>query len=260
MLKLMLVDDESIIRDGILDMIEQEKSAFTHIVTASDGREALDKMEYFLPDLLITDIEMPEMDGLELIREARKKQVTHVIILSGYDLFEYAQQAVRLHVEDYLLKPVHQAELGRLLKSMAVDLLERKREEAGPQIRSESSPPARPNNEYIRLLKEYVENNYAQDLSLSSAAEYLGLHPSYMGQLLKKETGTTFVQYLTQLRMTKAKELLTQARQLPLATVAKCVGYENHRHFYKVFKQQCGVTPGEYRERQAGGIASSSPE
>jgi len=249
MLKLMLVDDEPIIRDGILDMIEQEKSAFTHIVTASDGKEALEKMEYFLPDLLITDIEMPEMDGLELIVEARKKQVTHVIILSGYDVFEYAQQAVRLHVVDYLLKPVHQAELGRLLKSMAVELLEHKRGDERPSSDRSHGDKGRTANDHIRLLQDYVETNYAQDLSLPVAAEFLGLHPSYMGQLLKKETGLTFVQYLTQLRITKAKELLVQVRQLSLSTVAKCVGYENSRHFYKVFKQQLGITPGEYRDR-----------
>ncbi len=246
MLKLMIVDDEPIILDGIRGMIEQEKTPFTKIVTAYDGIEALEKMEYFQPDLIITDIQMPEMDGLELIRQAQKRNVSRFIILSGYDVFEYARKAIQLHVVEYLLKPVNQQELADLLKKLAIELMEERQSRSGAEM--EQDQQSTPFNENVKMLKDFINNNYMKDISLSDVAEYLNLHPSYVGQIFKKETGDTFVNYINNLRIDKAKELLVGMPNTSLEKIARCVGYENRRTFYKVFRRYVGQTPGQYRE------------
>lgn len=249
MLKLMIVDDEPIILDGIRGMIEQEKTPFTKIMTAYDGIEALEKMEYFQPDLMITDIQMPEMDGLELIRQAQKRKVSRFIILSGYDVFEYARKAIKLNVVEYLLKPVNQQELAELLKKLAIELIEEKKLRSGAEL--ELDQQSAPLNENVKMLKDYISNNYMKDISLADVAEYLNLHPSYVGQIFKKETGDTFLHYINHLRIEKAKELLIEMNNISLEKIAKCVGYDNRRTFYKVFRRYVGQTPGQYREQRS---------
>lgn len=249
MLKLMIVDDEPIILSGIRDMVEQANTAFTRIATACDGTEALDMMAYFRPDLIITDIQMPEMDGLSFIRKAKVKNVTRFIILSGYDVFDYAQDAIRLQVAEYMLKPIDERQLIELLKRMALEIIGQQHNIASTISEKELDVEQNSINEHVKMLKDYIHNNFMKDISLSDAAAYLNLHPAYTGQLFKKETGDSFVHYINQCRIDKAKELLAGRNQVALEKIAACVGFENRRTFYKVFRKYVGQTPGEYRER-----------
>ncbi|MBB3125429.1 two-component system response regulator YesN [Paenibacillus rhizosphaerae] len=245
MLNLMIIDDEPIILAGIRDMVEQEKTPFTRISVAFDGVEALEQMAYFRPDLVITDIHMPEMDGLAFIREAHKKNVRRFIILTGHDKFEYAREALRLKVVEYLLKPINQSELSSLLKSMATDIVTDKNKERDEEA---DKGPAWYSNEKMRMLADYVHANYGRDISIADAATWLNLNPAYAGQLFKKETGKSFISYLRCVRMEKAKALLLDMREMSMDHIACCVGYENSRTFYKVFREHVGQTPGEYRD------------
>ncbi|NMO94909.1 response regulator transcription factor [Paenibacillus lemnae] len=250
MLRLMIVDDEPIIQEGIRDMIEEENTPFGKILLADDGIDALEKIDYFKPDLIITDIRMPGMDGLEFIRQAQLKKVKRFVILTGHDVFEYARKAIQLQVVDYLLKPVNQQELAELLKRAALMLMEEQqhRVQSAPDVPVNSS-----RNENIPLMKAYIEMNYMKNISMPDIAEQLNLHPSYAGHLFKKETGNSFVRYLNQVRVDKAKQLLESTQNMPLDKIAKCVGYDNSRTFYKVFRQMAGVTPGEYRKSASQG-------
>src|SRR5690554_5568659 len=122
-MKLMIVDDEPYILKGLSSIIRNLDTPFNSIMEALDGIEALEKMEDFKPDLLITDISMPEMDGFELIRQAREKDFcSKFIILTGYNEFEYAQKAIRFQVIDYLLKPISKKELFELLCRIAGEI------------------------------------------------------------------------------------------------------------------------------------------
>ncbi|MDG0791531.1 response regulator [Cohnella ginsengisoli] len=189
MLRLLIVDDEPIILSGIRDMVEQANTAFTKIVTAGDGVEALEKMDYFMPDLIITDIQMPEMHGLDFISLARERGVNRFIVLSGYDMFEYARRAIQLQVVEYMLKPVDEKELIELLKRIAIEVLERQekiqREKARPPG-ARSAIEEAPYSEHVQMLQKYIASNYRRDISLTDAAAYLGLHPVYIGKLYKK--------------------------------------------------------------------------
>lgn len=250
MLNVMIVDDEAVILNGLRHMITAEKTLFTHIECACDGFEALELMEHFHPDLLITDIQMPEMDGLELIRQAKQRNVRHTVILSGYDLFEYAREAIRLKVAEYLLKPIDREELARLLRQKAAEIMQEKSAPAASAKRMlpQEDEGGRQGDSTIGRFKEFIRSHYRQDISLEEVAGHLSLHPNYVCNLLKKEAGLTFVHFLHHTRIEKAKEIMISHPQLPLEKVASAVGYMNPRHFFKVFKQHTGQTPGSYRE------------
>lgn len=253
MLKLLIVDDEPVIRNGLSHMIRSEGGLEIEIRTAADGIEALHVLDDFHPDLLITDIQMPEMNGLELIREARNRNVKRFVVLSGFDEFSYAQQAIRLQVEDYLLKPIRQKDLSELLRRTA----EAVEEEAGRDAEQEASFARRLENDRdgmhakVKQFRQFVQEHYTRDISLEEVADHLELHPNYLCTLLKRELGTTFVHYLHDVRIGRAKALLKQSNDTPLEQVAHQVGYGNPRHFYKVFKQFVGQTPGSYRSDAA---------
>ncbi|MCA0755955.1 response regulator [Paenibacillus sp. N4] len=253
MLKVMIVDDEAIILKGLQHMIRQAGTLFTEIEGVSDSVEALRMVDEYRPDLIISDIQMPELNGLELIKAAsQKKPDTRFIILSGYDLFEYAREAVRLNVADYLLKPVDPKELIGLLTRLSMEIVEQ-RKQSQEEPAEEGDGETYENNENIRKFKEFILGNYMHDISLEEVASHLELHPSYVCSLLKRETGMTYVQYLRTVRIEKAKSLLSGMPNLPMDQISKNIGFENPRHFYKVFKQQVGVTPGHYRTSVTNG-------
>ncbi|OXM85650.1 response regulator transcription factor [Paenibacillus rigui] len=251
MLKLMIVDDEAVILKGIEHLVRREDTLFTEIIGVSDSIEALSLMDTFRPDLLITDIQMPGMNGLELIREAQLKQVRRFAILTGYDLFEYARQALRLNVAEYLLKPIDPQELSALLSKLTLEIIE---EHQGNQVlpaRASKADVPEDINENIKKFKNFVQNNFMRDVSLEEVAAHLELHPNYVCSLLKRETGMTFIHFLQTIRIEKAKSLLIHMPFMPMEQISKTVGFDSPRHFYKMFKKYVGQTPGSYRTSQS---------
>lgn len=119
MFKVFLVEDEKVVREGIRENVLWEQYGFHYTGDASDGELALPMIRKIQPDLLITDIKMPFMDGLSLIKLVRKElPKTKIVIISGYDDFSYAQQAIHLGVEQYLLKPIIKDKLVEMLIEM----------------------------------------------------------------------------------------------------------------------------------------------
>jgi len=240
----MIVDDEAAILNGIRHLIVKENTLFTDIVSIQDSVEAVRAMQTFKPDLLITDIQMPGMNGLELIREAQSLKIKRFVILTGHDVFEYARQAVRLGAVDYLLKPVDPKELSALLARLSLEMVE---EESFTDRSDGHEEEVRDSNANIRKFKDFIQRNFMRDLSLEEVASHLQLHPNYVCILLKRETNMTFLQYLRTVRIERAKALLSGQPRLSLDAVAKSVGYDSPRHFYKTFKHLVGQTPGTFR-------------
>ncbi|MCI3922895.1 response regulator [Paenibacillus sp. TRM 82003] len=245
MLKLLIVDDELVILQGILKIVREGKTPFTRIESAADAFEALSLLPDFKPDVMITDITMPEKNGLELIAKAKEQRMCErFIILTGYDEFTYAKQALRMKVIDYLLKPIDKMELLTLLRRVANEIME--------EHRPDGLEEAAPSSEYsihIEKILHHIQKHYQRDLSLEHLSELTDLHPGYISSLFKSEVGMSFVQYLQEHRMEKAKEIMTRHQTLPVQIVANQVGYENPQHFMKVFKKVVGCTPGSYREQ-----------
>ncbi|MFC5529796.1 response regulator [Cohnella yongneupensis] len=123
MKKVMLVDDEIVIRENIRDCVDWEREGFVYCGDASDGELALPMIESLMPDILITDIKMPFLNGLELSAIVRKRMPdTKIIILSGHDEFEYARSALRIGIEEYCLKPISATDLVGVLRSVSLQI------------------------------------------------------------------------------------------------------------------------------------------
>lgn len=227
MMKLLIVDDEVMIREGLKYLLEEIIVGYEVSAMAKNGVEALELLKKEIPDALITDIRMPIMDGLQLCYKVRNQYPKlPIVIISGYEDFQYAKQALQLGVVDYLLKPIDRIELALTLKKLQPDIQE--------------------DSNIIARIQRYILNNLNKELSLQSLSDKFNLHPAYISQLYKKETKKNLNEYILEQRMLKAMQLLKDS-QLKVYDIANLVGYINATHFTTVFKQYTGLTPKQYR-------------
>ena len=238
-LRVLLVDDEIMIREGFKRLFDWEAHDCEVVGEAGDGMEALTKIDALHPDIVIMDINIPIMNGLKVIQLSRIKHPnTAFVIVSGYDDFSYCREALRLQITDYILKPVNYEEFGSCIDNMKISLFERRV--------SAAEEPEKQEERTITGLTRYLQEHLAEEISLSVLAEEFHLNPQYISQLFKSEIGVNFLAYLTNIRMEKAKKLLLTT-SLSIAEVAEQSGYGDYRVFTKVFKKSEGVTPSQYR-------------
>ena len=238
-LRVLLVDDEIIIREGFKRLFDWSAHGCEVVGEAADGMEALAQIDILRPDIVIMDINIPIMSGLKVIQLSRIKhpQIAYVIV-SGYDDFSYCREALRLQITDYILKPVNYEEFGACIDNLKISLFQQK-------VSSAQEPEAR-EERTITGITRYLQEHLAEEVSLSVLAEVFHLNPQYISQLFKSEIGVNFLPYLTNIRMEKAKKLLLST-SLSIAEVAEQSGYGDYRVFTKVFKKAEGVTPSQYR-------------
>ncbi len=243
----LVVDDEVWMCEGLKKIISKLKLDFTVTGMASDGRHALEKLEQDPFDVVITDINMPGMNGLDLMRHMQEKQFKQpVIIISAYNEFEYARTALRLGAIDYLVKPIKNEELSAVLSNLG-GLLLRNKEAVSEENQTSDLLESGGGAELVKKVLDIVEHSYMEDLSLAILAEQAGFNSSYLSRLFKLETGKGFVQYLREVRMKHACKLLKETN-LTNVEVAKQVGFWDEKHFRRTFKKDFGMTPGEYRD------------
>ena len=248
MLKVLVVEDEELIRKGIVLAVDWAALDCVVVGEAANGEEALEAVERYDPTLIITDLKMPKMDGLELLRRLREAgNDVYVIILTAYDSFEYAQSALRLGAVDFLLKPFHDGDLER-----AVLGLQRRMTPPGPGGQP-SVPPILglkkgDKSKYVLEAMDYIGAHYNDPgISVGSIAQHLGLSEGHLSHLFKKETDYTLNNYLTRYRVHRAMELLRDCR-VKVYEVAELVGYRDITHFSATFKKLAGMTPSEYQD------------
>ena len=236
-LRVLLVDDEIMIREGFKRLFDWEAHDCEVVGEAADGMEALAKLDALEPDIAIMDINIPIMNGLKVIQLSRIKHPdTAFVIVSGYDDFAYCREALRLQITDYILKPVNYEEFGGCIDNLKISLFQQRVAEE----------PAQQEERVITGITRYLQEHLAEEVSLSVLGERFHLNPQYISQLFKNEIGVGFLTYLTNIRMEKAKKLLLST-PLSVAEVAERSGYGDYRVFTKVFKKSEGVTPSQYR-------------
>ena len=236
-LRVLLVDDEIMIREGFKRLFDWEAHNCQVVGEAADGMEALAKIDTLDPDIAIMDINIPIMNGLKVIQLSRIKHPdTAFVIVSGYDDFSYCREALRLQITDYILKPVNFEEFGACIDNLKIALFQR--QSPKHQDRQEERT--------ITLITRYLQEHLAEEISLSILAEEFHLSAQYISQLFKSEIGVGFLAYLTNIRMEQAKKLLLST-PLPIAEVSEQSGYGDYRVFTKVFKKSEGITPSQYR-------------
>lgn len=236
-LHVLLVDDEIMIREGFKRLFDWEAHDCEVVGEAADGMEALAKIDMLQPDIVIMDINIPIMSGLKVIQLCRiKHPKTAFVIVSGYDDFSYCQQALRLQIADYILKPVNYEEFGSCIDNLKISLYENR----------VVNEPMQQEERTINGLTRYMQEHLSEEITLSVLAEEFHLNAQYISQLFKNEIGVGFLAYLTNIRLEKAKKLLLSTA-LPIADVAEQSGYGDYRVFTKVFKKAEGITPSQYR-------------
>ena len=242
--QVLLVDDEYYVRQSLLRRIRNlENEDFKVIGEAENGEEALDMLRKHDIQLVITDIRMPVMDGLDLTRKILE-QYPHIltVILTGYADFEYARKALRYGAFDYLLKPVSEESLDNLLSRARTRLSE-----------LYELPEDEKNNmsgeEYVQLAIRYLNEHYMEDIDISLMASELGFHSAYLTRLFGRYAGVTPLKYLTNLRIQEAKRLLLDT-SLPISVVGERVGYPDQFHFSKTFRKATGVNPSAFRKQE----------
>ena len=238
-LRVLLVDDEIMIREGFKRLFDWEGHDCEVVGEAADGMEALARIDTLCPDIVIMDINIPIMNGLKVIQLSRIKHPgIAFVIVSGYDDFSYCQQALRLQITDYILKPVDYEEFGICIDNLKILLYEKRVSEEGKA--------GVKNERVITEITRYMQEHLAEEVSLSVLSEEFHLNPQYISQLFKNEIGVGFLSYLTNIRMEKAKKLLVST-QLSMVEIAEQTGYGDYRVFTKVFKKTEGITPSQYR-------------
>jgi YesN/AraC family two-component response regulator len=253
-MKIMIVDDERIIRRGTRAIIEGAGRGWTVIGEAADGNTALEFIRREIPDVLLTDIRMSTMDGIQLAKAVRNLLPDIIIIVvSGYGEFEYAKEAVRFGALDYLLKPTDPADLVRVL-GHAEELLRTQKNVKIEKllletpVHEELPENGKKPRKLIQDAIAYICRHYEQNISTKDMADILHLNPNYFCDLFKRETGITFLEYLTQLRIKAAQKHLREKINIKTYEVAAMVGYTDSRYFGKLFKSATGLTPSEYRD------------
>ncbi len=242
MLRVFLAEDEYVIREGIKKNIDWKAHQCEFCGEAGDGETALEKVRELKPDLIISDIRMPFMDGLTFCAKAKEAlPEVQILLLTGYEEFEYARKAICIGVSRYLTKPISREELSEVLDEIVAKQLRDAKEEI-----TESGEEYR---DVIYNVFAYVERHYSEeDLSLTKVAEHIGLSPNHLSTVFKEETGQSFTRYLTDYRINAAKKMLDTSKKRS-SEIAELVGYPDPHYFSSVFKKQTGMTPSQYRDR-----------
>lgn len=254
MIKLLIADDEAIEREMLAAILEKEFGSEALVRLAENGRQAVEMAAIWAPDIILIDIEMPGINGIDAARRILDQRAgTKIIFVTAYGVFTYAQEAVKLGACDYILKPVQPEEVVRSVRRAAGQAESHRQLEALAPEASQLTPTASGDKTAALMarVKMYLQHNYMLcDISLDSISEILQINASYFSSLFKRSMGINFVDYLTELRMDAARELLLDPLR-STAEVAGLVGYENANYFTRAFKKKTGMTPTEFRRSAA---------
>ena len=238
-MKILVVDDESNIREGMSKYIRLHTDRFDEVLTAANGEEALDNIIKYHPEVMLLDIQIPKKNGLEVMKESKKAGLMPVtIILSCHEDFSYAREALHLGATEYMLKPIRATDLLASINQICD-------EKFAVPVRKESS--VKSTNSYVDDAVSFIKEHYNEAISQETVAEKLGISTGYLSTLFKQSLNTRFVDFLNSVRIEKACSYLTQ-NSLKSYEIAYKVGFNDEKYFSRVFKKMKGVSPMEYKK------------
>jgi len=250
MIRIAIVDDEPWIVKGISKSCDWNVYDSIVVIEETDPEEAIARIIREKPHIVLTDINMGSISGIDLMEKVRIAGVLcEFVIISGYDEFVYAQKAMELGASYYLLKPLKKEELSqvidKLTKKIKTNLMKADYSQENTHVISYDEDSLQGSHRFISM-RQYVEEHYLEPLTLKDLAEKYHYHFTYVSELFRKNLGQSFIGYVTLLRMKKAKALLKKT-DLSVTEVAAASGYEDSSHFSKTFKKMTGVSPSDYK-------------
>jgi len=253
--KLLIVEDEDLIRRGLIYSMDWRALDCTEIREAADGRAALAEIETFQPDIVIMDINIPFLNGLEVLEQTRERFGYSAIILTGYADFNYARRAMRVEAVRFLLKPVNFDDLAEAVESAKESCLRRQAYQeycraadgltnmdllVGAERLDVQSKP-------VRQILAHIEEHYSEKLTLHDLAGELHYSETFLTRKFKEEVRMGFSEYLTRYRLQKAIVLLRETDQ-STERIAEACGFPNAKYFKTVFRKHIGCSPRAFSE------------
>lgn len=254
-MNILILDDERIAVDCMVEGIEWDACGITEIKTAYYVEEAMKIIQEEKIDILLSDIEMPGMNGIEFLSWLRKQDYqVNCIFLTCHARFDYARDAIRLGCCDYILKPAPYEEIQEKILQLTEKIEQRNRDEAAKEIgkqwleeQKKEIGGSRSTGQIIQEVEEFVFKNIAaKDLTVGFVARHFNFHPDYLNRIYQKEKNTSLGKYIVKRRMEVAAELLRDNDNV--MKVAECVGYTDYSYFSKSFKKMYGCTPAAFRK------------
>lgn len=256
MIKLIIVEDEDIIRKGLVYTIDWLSMDCVVVGEAENGEEGIEKIKELKPDVVITDIKMSKKDGLEMLRETNKIYDFESIIISSYSEFEYAKKAIKLNVFDYLLKPIDEEKLKEIMRKIKIHIENKKIYQNIKEHTKNMNQikiididyyinAKKYNSKYTAKIIDYIIENYTSKITIDDLSEKLYISPSYLSRNFKEETDQTFNKFLNKYRIQKSLELLFLG-EYKVYEIAELVGFSNYKYFSRVFKKYIKCAPLEF--------------
>ena len=240
-----IIDDEPWTIIDIEQTLPMEELGFRITNSFKDPKTALVHIITQKPDLIITDIRMPNMTGIELMQKIREQNIScEIIIISGYGEFEYAKKAIQFGATGYCLKPLNPKEAYETLK-LVKERLDKRNQERNDD--ADNNTTTEVNIDNFEQMVNYIDTHFSETLTLKSLANKFYLNPNYCCSLFTKFKITTFSQYLTNIRLTEAKKLL-ESSSYSLDEISSLVGFHDYFYFSNVFKKYSNLSPKDYRK------------
>lgn len=249
MKNVLVVDDEKFVRQGMKAMIERSGFCTGQIVLCKNGQEAIEQIKLLKFDVILSDIKMPFMDGIELVKKIRDDKLTDAVLvmITGYDEFSYAVEALRNGVFEYLLKPVERENFLAVLEKIDKSLEEKTLDGVLAVDISAENQEDDSKQQKIKRAAAYIQQNYNKDINMAVVSNEVSMNYTFFSETFKEEMGISFVDYLKSVRINMSKKLLRESC-LQISRVAFEVGFNDEKHFSKTFKLETGVTPSEYKK------------
>ena len=247
MYKVVLIDDEAVVVEGLMKVVDWERYGCTVVDTAYNAAKGAIAIRSHAPQIIFTDIKMPDVDGLTMLAGLKSEfPEMQVTVLTGHQDFKYAQQAVTLGVTRLLLKPSRMEDIDEAMSAMIANL--DKGKDAAKAESEEPDEEHSANSFIVRQALAYLEENFAQKMTLQDIADHCYVSQWHLSKLLNKHTGKNFYELLNETRIGAAKRLLRDP-SLKIGDICELVGYADTGHFSRVFKKIEGMSANEYRNR-----------
>ncbi|MDF2838066.1 MAG: two component transcriptional regulator, AraC family [Paenibacillus sp.] len=251
MWRTLIVEDELPARSSLRKLLGKTELPIEIVGEASDGEEGLALIREMEPDIVFSDIHMPSMDGIKLLQTVREEGLEcRFLMLTAFSEFEYARQAVEYGASGYLLKlSLDLKSLKQALEKVMAELDKQEKLRKADKWFPDKSGAGRTDHPEMNRIIDYIEEHYAEEISLKSMADLISMDASYVSDLFKRKTGMTLTHYVQHRRIQAAKMLLSETERT-VSDIGGLVGFENDNYFIKIFKRWCDVTPNEYRKNQ----------
>lgn len=256
MYKVLIVEDEALIRKGLIYSFNWSEFDCNVVAEAGNGEEGIQKIKEFHPDIVVLDINMPILNGFEMIKRTSEDFNYSAIVVSGYNEFDYAKQAIKFGVSEYLLKPVDHVELRNALKR-AIEQVEmrksylyqisKKEEITKNSVLDANLLVVNDKSVIVAQMIQYIQENYANKIIMYDLVEKLKCSATLLNNKFKSETGTTFNDYLNRYRILIAVEMIKD-KQYPLYKIAELTGFKNYKYFNIVFNKYIGCSPKDFEK------------